>query len=111
MRDLRDSLPEYQARLAQQGVPGFFLDLEPHVKGGGQFGGFSAPMESESPYEASAECSTMSALTITCATSTTYSRAGRKLSHLLRTAKEKRADELLLRLTRRLDVLAFRRDV
>jgi hypothetical protein len=25
------------------GVPGVFLDLEPHLKGGGQFGGFSGP--------------------------------------------------------------------
>ncbi len=25
------------------GVPGFFLEVEPHLKGGGQFGGFSGP--------------------------------------------------------------------
>ena len=25
------------------GVPGFFLETEPHLKGGGQFGGFSGP--------------------------------------------------------------------
>jgi hypothetical protein len=25
------------------GVPGVFMDLEPHLKGGGQFGGFSGP--------------------------------------------------------------------
>jgi len=24
-------------------VPGFFLEVEPHLKGGGQFGGFSGP--------------------------------------------------------------------
>ena len=30
-------------QLRQRGIPGFFLDLEPHVKGGGQFGGFSGP--------------------------------------------------------------------
>ena len=25
------------------GAPGVFLELEPHLKGGGQFGGFSGP--------------------------------------------------------------------
>lgn len=25
------------------GVPGVFADIEPHVRGGGQFGGFSDP--------------------------------------------------------------------
>ena len=25
------------------GVPGVFCDMEPHVRGGGQFGGFSGP--------------------------------------------------------------------
>ena len=25
------------------GVPGFYLEVEPHLKGGGQFGGFSGP--------------------------------------------------------------------
>ena len=29
--------------LRRRGVPGVFLDLEPHLKGGGQFGGFSGP--------------------------------------------------------------------
>jgi len=43
LRDLRDYLPALQARLAARGIPGVFLDLEPHVKGGGQFGGFSGP--------------------------------------------------------------------
>lgn len=42
-RDLKASLPEMNAKLRSQGVPGFFLDLEPHLKGGGQFGGFSGP--------------------------------------------------------------------
>ena len=43
LRDLRDSLPEINARLAKRGIEGFFMDLEPHLKGGGQFGGFSGP--------------------------------------------------------------------
>jgi len=42
-RELRQALPELQARLRRRGVPGVFLDLEPHLKGGGQFGGFSGP--------------------------------------------------------------------
>lgn len=43
LRDFRLMLPELTARLKRRGVPGVFLDLEPHVKGGGQFGGFSGP--------------------------------------------------------------------
>ena len=43
LRDLRSLLPELTAKLQAQGVPGVFLDLEPHLKGGGQFGGFSGP--------------------------------------------------------------------
>ena len=41
--DLATFLPELESRMAARGVPGVFLDLEPHVKGGGQFGGFSGP--------------------------------------------------------------------
>jgi sugar phosphate isomerase/epimerase len=41
--DLRAHLPALNETLQARGVPGFFLDLEPHVKGGGQFGGFSGP--------------------------------------------------------------------
>lgn len=43
LRDFRDSLPKLEKRLKRGGIPGVFLDLEPHVKGGGQFGGFSGP--------------------------------------------------------------------
>ena len=42
-RDLKQELPALRARLAEKGLPGLFLDLEPHLKGGGQFGGFSGP--------------------------------------------------------------------
>jgi sugar phosphate isomerase/epimerase len=41
--DLRAHLPALTQALQARGIPGFFLDLEPHVKGGGQFGGFSGP--------------------------------------------------------------------
>ena len=41
--DLKQFLPELEARMRQRGAPGVFVDLEPHVKGGGQFGGFSGP--------------------------------------------------------------------
>jgi sugar phosphate isomerase/epimerase len=41
--DLRRILPELDAKLRRRGIPGVFMDLEPHVKGGGQFGGFSGP--------------------------------------------------------------------
>ncbi len=42
-RRFRPLLCELQAKLHRRGIPGVFLDLEPHVKGGGQFGGFSGP--------------------------------------------------------------------
>lgn len=43
LRDFREFIPTLSRRLAKRGIPGVFLDLEPHVKGGGQFGGFSGP--------------------------------------------------------------------
>lgn len=43
LQDLRESLPTLTRELVERGLPGFFLELEPHVKGGGQFGGFSGP--------------------------------------------------------------------
>ena len=42
-QDLVSFLPELDARMKKRGAPGVFIDLEPHVKGGGQFGGFSGP--------------------------------------------------------------------
>ncbi|MDA7980009.1 MAG: sugar phosphate isomerase/epimerase [Pirellulales bacterium] len=42
-RELRAMLPELETALRRRGIPGVFVDLEPHVKGGGQFGGFSGP--------------------------------------------------------------------
>lgn len=42
-RALRPALPELKANLKRRGIAGVFVDLEPHVKGGGQFGGFSGP--------------------------------------------------------------------
>jgi sugar phosphate isomerase/epimerase len=43
LRDYREQLPRLERKLRRRGIPGVFLDLEPHVKGGGQFGGFSGP--------------------------------------------------------------------
>ena len=42
-RDLREQLPGIEDRLQRLGLPGFYLETEPHLKGGGQFGGFSGP--------------------------------------------------------------------
>jgi len=42
-RDLREHLPRLESRMRSFGLPGVFLELEPHLKGGGQFGGFSGP--------------------------------------------------------------------
>lgn len=41
--DVKQSLPALRQRLEGMGLPGLYLDLEPHLKGGGQFGGFSGP--------------------------------------------------------------------
>jgi sugar phosphate isomerase/epimerase len=43
LRDLRERLPQMTNRMQKLGAPGVFLELEPHLKGGGQFGGFSGP--------------------------------------------------------------------
>lgn len=43
LRDFAQAIPDLQRRLKRRGIPGVILDLEPHLKGGGQFGGFSGP--------------------------------------------------------------------
>ena len=43
MEDFAGFIPELESRMMARGVPGVFADMEPHVKGGGQFGGFSGP--------------------------------------------------------------------
>lgn len=43
LRDLKQELPKIDKRMKKLGAPGVIFDLEPHVKGGGQFGGFSGP--------------------------------------------------------------------
>lgn len=43
LRDLRENLPAIDKRMRKLGLAGVFLELEPHLKGGGQFGGFSGP--------------------------------------------------------------------
>jgi sugar phosphate isomerase/epimerase len=43
LRDLKLHLPKLERRMKKLGAPGFFLETEPHLKGGGQFGGFSGP--------------------------------------------------------------------
>ena len=43
LADLRGMLPALTKKLARRGIPGVFVDLEPHVRGGGQFGGTSGP--------------------------------------------------------------------
>lgn len=42
-KDLRDHFAKVERRVRKLGLPGVFLELEPHLKGGGQFGGFSGP--------------------------------------------------------------------
>lgn len=43
LRDFAQVLPQLEQKLQKRGIPGVVLDLEPHLKGGGQFGGFSGP--------------------------------------------------------------------
>jgi sugar phosphate isomerase/epimerase len=43
LRDFSRILPAVERKLRRRGIPGVFLDLEPHLKGGGLFGGFSGP--------------------------------------------------------------------
>jgi sugar phosphate isomerase/epimerase len=43
LRDFAKILPSVERKLRRRGIPGVFLDLEPHLKGGGQFGGWSGP--------------------------------------------------------------------
>ena len=43
LRDFASVIPKIEARMRARGVEGVFADLEPHVKGGGQFGGYSGP--------------------------------------------------------------------
>ena len=43
LKDLREHLPKLDKRMKAMGVPGFYPEVEPHLKGGGQFGGFSGP--------------------------------------------------------------------
>ena len=42
-RDFATILPSLEEILKSRGLPGVFMDLEPHLKKGGQFGGFSGP--------------------------------------------------------------------
>lgn len=42
-KELRGVLPLLDQVLRRRGIPGVFLDLEPHLKAGGQYGGFSGP--------------------------------------------------------------------
>jgi sugar phosphate isomerase/epimerase len=41
LRDFAEVIPQLEEKLTKRGIPGVVLDLEPHLKGGGQFGGFS----------------------------------------------------------------------
>jgi sugar phosphate isomerase/epimerase len=43
LRDFAEVLPQLTQKLKKRGIPGVILELEPHLKGGGQFGGFSGP--------------------------------------------------------------------
>lgn len=43
LRDIVEDTDWFASRMKDVGLPGVLLDLEPHVRGGGQFGGFSGP--------------------------------------------------------------------
>jgi len=43
-----------ERKVRRRGIPGVFLDLEPHLKGGGQFGGFNFVPGTAAPWSAMA---------------------------------------------------------
>ena len=43
LTDFSREIPALEKMLTRRGIPGVILDLEPHLKGGGQYGGFSGP--------------------------------------------------------------------
>ena len=43
LSEFKSSYSSIAERVLSRGLPGVFADLEPHLKGGGQFGGFSGP--------------------------------------------------------------------
>jgi sugar phosphate isomerase/epimerase len=43
LRDFATVIAPLSRKLRRRGLPGVVVDLEPHLKGGGQFGGFSGP--------------------------------------------------------------------
>jgi sugar phosphate isomerase/epimerase len=43
LRDFAEVIPQLDEKLTKRGIPGVIIDMEPHLKGGGQFGGFSGP--------------------------------------------------------------------
>ena len=43
LANYKSELIEIAQRMKHRGLPGVFADLEPHLRGGGQFGGFSGP--------------------------------------------------------------------
>src|SRR5215212_2243713 len=43
LRDFAEVIPQLEQKLTKRGIPGVIIELEPHLKGGGQFGGFSGP--------------------------------------------------------------------
>ena len=71
LRDFSRILPAVEKKLDRRGIPGVFLDLEPHLKGGGQFGGFSGPDGMGVALRGLCRVLTTSASTTTSAISTT----------------------------------------
>ncbi len=43
LAELKQCFSGIAQRMQRRGIPGIFADLEPHLRGGGQFGGFSGP--------------------------------------------------------------------
>ena len=73
LKEFRAQLPKLSQKLQRRGIPGVFLDLEPHLKGGGQFGGTSGPDGMGVALRRDARCWTICRSIITCTISTTSS--------------------------------------
>ena len=58
LRDFRTRIPALERELKQQGVPGVFLDLEPHLKAAGSLAASAASMDLGSRCGRCSTCST-----------------------------------------------------
>ena len=72
LRDLRTEILRIEKKLIKRGILGFFIDLEAHLKGDGQYGSFSGPDGMGVTLQSQCRVIDHVGSTITCETSTTF---------------------------------------